>query len=982
MVDWLFIWGVTQAVGFAFRPIMEDLAKDAAKDWAKDLLKDSLKNVLRLPTKEPVDIAAGKALKEFLALVQLELEDAEISKEELQEFNQPFKKFIKQESVKKTLGSAFSEGSPSLDVAVLAQAWDELNLSALPDSFNWQQLGKRYQKKVKDIILESPDLRALFDSQNLQAAQESLQEIAGISPDFDLKKYREGIQEQYGNLRLDSLDTDGSAYNQLKLWRIFIEQNVREVREILPQVHEIPKDHQRRLRESNQLEVEISAEELERFKQDYYQQSIRPILETIHESITNNYYTVVLGDPGSGKSTFLQYIALNWAELPVKELALKPLPLLIELRIYIRNRDAQQCQDFLGFFHQSSGAICHLNQHELHERLKAGKAIVMFDGLDEVFEPGKRKDLITDIISFTNEYPQVGVVVTSRPIGYKPQRLRDANFRHFMLQDLEAEQIAEFIHRWHDLTFNNEVDKTKKRERLQTAINSSRAIRELAGNPLLLTMMAILNRNQELPRDRPELYNQSSRLLLHQWDVERELVEDEKLDPKTIDYKDKQAMLRQVAYRMQANEKGLAGNLIGAESLEDILTDYLKKKEFSDARDKARRIINQLRTRNFILCFLGADYYAFVHRTFLEYFCAWEFVWQFEKTQNLTIAGLIEETFGKHWQDESWQEVLCLIAGMIEAKFVGDILEYLMTQDGEKEKFINLFLAAKCLSEVRNRTGISSIATKLLNRLKDLTKYDLNYYYHPLVAHKETQLVSEIRTKSVVAVATVWQEEPDTLTWLQTRAQSDDDSAVRQAAVQELARGWKEHPDTLPILQALAQSDDHLIVRQAAVQALARGWKEHPDTLPILQDLAQFDNSSDVRQAAVQALARGWKEQLDTLPILRDLAQFDNSSDVRQAAVEELARGWKDNPGMWEFLRDRAINDPFVRRDRAINDPFVRQHDWENNPRQTALEVIVKQYPHHPQTLSLLRDRASNDPDEKVREFANQSILKYQERSP
>ena len=132
----------------------------------------------------------------------------------------------------------------------------------------------------------------------------------------------------------------------------------------------------------------------------------------------------------------------------------------------------------------------------------------------------------------------------------------------------------------------------------------------------------------------------------------------------------------------------------------------------------------------------------------------------------------------------------------------------------------------------------------------------------------------------------------------------------------------------------------------------------------------------------MNVLARGWKEHPDTLPILQDLAQFDNSSDVRQAAVEELARGWKDNPGMWEFLRDRAINDPFVRRDRAINDPFVRQHDWENNPRQTALEVIVKQYPHHPQTLSLLRDRASNDPDEKVREFANQSILKYQERSP
>jgi predicted NACHT family NTPase len=45
-----------------------------------------------------------------------------------------------------------------------------------------------------------------------------------------------------------------------------------------------------------------------------------------------------------------------------------------------------------------------------------------------------------------------------------------------------------------------------KRERLRKAINDSKSIAMLAGNPLLLTMMAILNRNQELPRDRVDLY--------------------------------------------------------------------------------------------------------------------------------------------------------------------------------------------------------------------------------------------------------------------------------------------------------------------------------------------------------------------------------------------------------------------------------------------------------------------------------------------
>ncbi|BAY13150.1 hypothetical protein NIES2098_63450 [Calothrix sp. NIES-2098] len=552
----------------------------------------------------------------------------------------------------------------------------------MPDNFKWKAIGRQYLQKVKEIIVGVPELREILDSRNIDKIRDNTTEIAGIIPDFDLERYQEAIHESYGNLKLDSLDTSGYAYNELKLWRIFIAQNVREVEQVIPQVHELPKEHLRRLQETNQLEAAIAAAELEKHKRVYLEQPISSVLDVINEK-QKYKYIVILGDPGAGKSTLLQYLALNWAESPLNNVISLPIPLLIELRTYMRRRDNNECNNFLEFFHKCSGAISHLNQHQLHEQLKAGKALVMFDGLDEVFEPGKREDVITDIHRFTNEYSNVQVIVTSRVIGYKPQRLRDAEFRHFMLQDLDSSQIQDFIDRWHELTFSDAADKVRKRDRLQRGIETSKAITELAGNPLLLTMMAILNRNQELPRDRAELYNQASRVLLHQWDVERALVEDKRLDHKTIDYKDKQAMLRQVAYYMQTGEKGLAGNLIREDDLVKILTDYLKTIEVSQAREAARVMINQLRTRNFMLCFLGADYYAFVHRTFLEYFCAWEFVWQFKETQNLKIEELKTEVFSKHWHDETWHEVLLLITGMIEPKFVGGILEYLMLQDGE-----------------------------------------------------------------------------------------------------------------------------------------------------------------------------------------------------------------------------------------------------------------------------------------------------------
>jgi hypothetical protein len=91
MVDWLFVWGVTQAVGLAFKPILEDLAKDAAKDWAKDFFKSSLNSVARLLRKEPLEIAAGKAIKEFLELVQQELEDAELEPADVKEYTKSLK---------------------------------------------------------------------------------------------------------------------------------------------------------------------------------------------------------------------------------------------------------------------------------------------------------------------------------------------------------------------------------------------------------------------------------------------------------------------------------------------------------------------------------------------------------------------------------------------------------------------------------------------------------------------------------------------------------------------------------------------------------------------------------------------------------------------------------------------------------------------------------------------------------------------------
>ncbi|MEO1673640.1 MAG: NACHT domain-containing protein, partial [Cyanobacteria bacterium J06631_2] len=553
---------------------------------------------------------------------------------------------------------------------------------------------------------------------------------------------------------LESLDSSGYIYDkELKIYQVFMPQKVKEFQEYLPQVYELPKDLQQRLRERGELEREIQPEELERYKRAYTNQQIRSVLEVIADD--KYQYLVILGDPGSGKSTLLQYLAVEWAKLPAKDLPNHPLTILIELQKYVQDFAANRCQNFLEYLHQGSNWICHLNQNELDNRLKHQPATILFDGLDEVFDPNLRASIVAQIHNFTQTYPAAKVIVTSRIIGYKPQQLKDAEFHHFMLQDLEPNQIQDFLEKWHDLTYDAVTESQKKQDRQQRitkAVKDSPAIQQLAGNPLLLTMMAILNRNQDLPRDRAKLYERSSELLLYQWDVEAKLLEEPELKGIDIDYSDKQAMLWEVAHFMQATEQGLTGNLISHQDLRQILTDYLKTIDVRPPRKVAKLMIEQLRTRNFILCDVGGGYYAFVHRTFLEYFCAWSYIYQLE-AQALSIDQIKTAVFGKHWQDESWHEVLRLIAGMIlDPLKVGEIIEYLMAQEGESANYNNLFLAADCLSELRSRKSITIITDRLLAKLKRFVQEVRQFTEQS----DDEDLNQKLSSKVIKAIANNW----------------------------------------------------------------------------------------------------------------------------------------------------------------------------------------------------------------------------------
>jgi hypothetical protein len=237
-------------------------------------------------------------------------------------------------------------------------------------------------------------------------------------PPLNLAAYAKAVRDRYARLKLESLDATGSYYRELELWRVFVPQHVRECQEYLPQVLELPKEHLRRLREAGHIEGgEFQPEDIQELRRRYLAQTPRNVLELMDDPSLPQ--VVILGDPGSGKSCLLQALTLRWTEQPELERQRLDLPLLIELRAYAQARERDHINGFLDFLQQSPLAPYRLDQNGLRELLEMGRVRVFFDGLDEVFDPALREEVANTIRRFSNDFPRVRIVVTSRVIGYK-----------------------------------------------------------------------------------------------------------------------------------------------------------------------------------------------------------------------------------------------------------------------------------------------------------------------------------------------------------------------------------------------------------------------------------------------------------------------------------------------------------------------------------------------------------------------------------
>lgn len=368
------------------------------------------------------------------------------------------------------------------------------------------------------------------------------------------------------------------------------------------------------------------------------------------QAVKDHPKLMVLGKPGSGKTTFLQHVVI---ECNNGNLLSERVPILIKLKEFVE--DTRETRDFsLGPYIGSCLRGC--SQSEIETLLQAGKVLLLLDGLDEV--PGTDgNEVVKQIERFVQNYDRNPLIITCR---IQAQKYRFRHLTYVEVADFNSEQIAAFARKWFVATARNGVQEgLAKVQQFIKRLNlpENKQIRDLAVTPILLSLTCkVFSDKGKFYSKRHQLYEQGLEILLSKWDESRGIKRDQVYRNLTVEQKQK--LLSYVATRKFEQRQYV---LFEQSEIQEYIAEYL-----GISAEDSQAGLESIEAQHGLLIERAQGIYSFSYLTFQEYFTAKSFVncghWQ----------GLVNHVTDKHWR-----EVFMLAVRMVKN---ADELLWLMKQ--------------------------------------------------------------------------------------------------------------------------------------------------------------------------------------------------------------------------------------------------------------------------------------------------------------
>lgn len=336
---------------------------------------------------------------------------------------------------------------------------------------------------------------------------------------------------------------------------------------------------------------------------------------------------LILGKPGSGKTTFLKHLAVEWCKGKFQ-------PNMMAVFIEFRRIQHEQPQ----LLDVISKQLNLSDQDLVKVLLERGELLMLMDGLDELRTSELRREVREQLQQIVENYPKNRFILTCRtkifesiPAGFTPVEVADFDIR----------QVKQFVENWFKAGTGAEA--TQQYEKFERAIKENQALKELTVTPVLLSLMClVLEHTGKMASDLALLYQKGINLLLSKWNDNKD-INGWELGSQTyrkLSVEQKQNLLAEIAARKFENPKNFV--LFEQEEIVLQITKYLK---LTDSNEGIA-VLKAIEAQHGLLIERADELWSFSHLTFQEHF---------------TVKWLIQlpsEQLAKKITNPQWQEVV------------------------------------------------------------------------------------------------------------------------------------------------------------------------------------------------------------------------------------------------------------------------------------------------------------------------------------